>query len=144
MKIKDYLIAPTGERISNATFLRWCDDNSVSPMETLTPDQELEINALAAQDAATLALIAPKNSRTAEAAALEDAALTFVPEEFQAEWLAKVEKLRTAWCDSPLTQNVINVGGGRVSGVRSGKMYWDTTEVTPYDGGGSGYGRHAD
>jgi len=143
--MKDYLIAPTGTKISNATFLRWCDDNSVSPMETMTFDQELEINALAAQDAATLALITPKaSSRTAAAAALEDAALTFVPEEFQAEWLAKVEKLRTAWCDSPLTQNVINVGGGRVSGVRSGKMYWDTTEVTPYDGGGSGYGRHAD
>jgi len=114
-------------------------------METLTPDQELEIDALALEDAATLALITPKaSSRTAAAAALEDAALTFVPEEFQAEWFAKVEKLRTAWCDSPLTQNVINVGGGRVSGVRSGEMYWDTTEVTPYDGGGSGYGRHAD
>jgi len=141
----DHIIAPTGTRIAHSTFLRWCDQNSVSPMETLTPDQELEINALAAQDAATLALITPKaSSRTAAAAALEDAALTFVPEEFQAEWLAKVEKLRTAWCDSPLTQNVINVGGGRVSGVRSGKMYWDTTEVTPYDGGGSGYGRHAD
>jgi len=143
--MKDHLIAPTGERISNATFLKWCDQNSVSPMETLSPNQEIEINALAAQDAATLALIAPKaSSRTAAAAALEDAALAVVPVELQAEWLVKVEKLRTAWCDSPLTQNVINVGGGRVSGVRSGKMWWDTTAVTPYDGGGSGYGRHAD
>jgi len=106
--------------------------------------KEIQIATLVAEDAATLALLALKISRTAEAAALENAALAVVPVELQAEWLVKVEKLRTAWCDSPLRQNVINVGGGRVAGVRSGKMYWDTTELTPYDGGGSGYGHHAD
>jgi len=51
-KMKYRLIAPTGTKITNATFLRWCDQNSVSPWETLTYAQELEIAALALEDAA--------------------------------------------------------------------------------------------
>lgn len=79
-----------------------------------------------------------------EAARVREAAsLAVVPEEYRDEWLAAVEAKRASYCLNPLTSHAIRVGDGQVMKGFHG-FYWDRTKPAAYDGGGSGYGRHAD
>lgn len=115
----------------------------------------VELDALAAVEEAGVAMLAADAARVAEhkadmarqkllAAELEAAAIVVVPVHLQQAWISAVEKLRESYCPNPLTEHVVRVGGGAVNGIREKRMFWDTSTPTEYDGGGSGYGRHAD
>lgn len=79
----------------------------------------------------------------AAAAPIEAAALSAVPDGEKPAWLANLAKMKNSYGEDAITSVAI-YGNGHGHTVRTHDGWaWDTCVIT-YDGGGSGYGRHAD